>query len=163
PWTKTLDLRVTKNVHTAGGHWTVFADLRNLLDFTNTTDVYAETGTENNDLYRQNALSDEYASLQDEASLNGALLPGGTVDLRPGLRRACPTPRTVAVPDPGRADSVTPRNRGLEQRVARLELQRLERDAQVDQLQGQLDAARREVVRAMAKLQTLASRAEAAS
>jgi len=83
PWTKTLDLRVTKNVHTAGGHWTVFADLRNLLDFTNTTDVYAETGTENNDLYRQNALSDEYASLQDEASLNGALLPGGTVDLRP--------------------------------------------------------------------------------
>ena len=76
---------------------------------------------------------------------------------------ACPKPRTVAVPDPGRADSVTARNRDLEQRVARLELQRLERDAQVDQLQGQLDAARREVVRAMAKLQTLASRAEAAS
>src|SRR5438034_1624958 len=76
---------------------------------------------------------------------------------------ACPKPRTVAVPGPGRADSVTARNRDLEQRVARLELQRLERDAQVDQLQGQLDAARREVVRAMAKLQTLASRAEAAS
>ena len=87
----------------------------------------------------------------------------GSVVLLALVLVACPKPRTVAVPDPGRADSVAARNRDLEQRVARLELQRLERDAQVDQLQGQVDAARREVVRAMAKLQTLASRAEAAS
>jgi uncharacterized coiled-coil protein SlyX len=51
----------------------------------------------------------------------------------------------------------------LEQRVARLELQLLEKQAQVEDLQTRLDEARREVVRAMAKLQTLASRAEAAS
>jgi uncharacterized protein YgiM (DUF1202 family) len=39
----------------------------------------------------------------------------------------------------------------------------LERDAQLADLQSRLDDARQEVVRAMAKLQTLASRAEAAS
>ena len=51
----------------------------------------------------------------------------------------------------------------LEQRVATLQLQLLERAAQVEDLQRQLEAARQEVVRAMARLQTLASRAEAAS
>ena len=51
----------------------------------------------------------------------------------------------------------------LEQRVATLQLQLLERAAQVEDLQRQLEAARQEVVRGMARLQTLASRAEAAS
>jgi Tfp pilus assembly protein FimV len=50
-----------------------------------------------------------------------------------------------------------------DRRMARLELALLEKSAQVDELQAQLDAAREEVVRAMAKLQTMASRAEAAS
>jgi uncharacterized coiled-coil protein SlyX len=50
-----------------------------------------------------------------------------------------------------------------DRRIARLELTVLERNAQVEELQEQLDEAREEVVRAMAKLQTLASRAEAAS
>src|SRR5947208_15664658 len=60
-------------------------------------------------------------------------------------------------------ETVTVRDPQLEQRVARLELRLLERDAQIDELQARLDEARREVVRAMAKLQTLASRARAAS
>jgi uncharacterized coiled-coil protein SlyX len=51
----------------------------------------------------------------------------------------------------------------LERRVGRLELSLMERDAQVEELQSQLEDTRQEVVRAMAKLQTLASRAEAAS
>lgn len=51
----------------------------------------------------------------------------------------------------------------LERRVGRLELSLMEKDAQVEELQSQLEDARQEVVRAMAKLQTLASRAEAAS
>jgi hypothetical protein len=50
-----------------------------------------------------------------------------------------------------------------DRRIARLELTVLERNAQVEELQVRLDEAREEVVRAMAKLQTLASRAEAAS
>ena len=50
-----------------------------------------------------------------------------------------------------------------DRRIARLELALLERNAQAEELQVRLDEAREEVVRAMAKLQTLASRAEAAS
>jgi hypothetical protein len=50
-----------------------------------------------------------------------------------------------------------------DRRLARLELTVLEKNAQVEELQARLDQAREEVVRAMAKLQTLASRAEAAS
>jgi len=55
------------------------------------------------------------------------------------------------------------RDTQLEQRVSRLELRLLEKEAQVEELQARLDDARREVVRAMAKLQSLATRAEAAS
>lgn len=51
----------------------------------------------------------------------------------------------------------------LMRRVAELELQALEKHALIEDLQARLDEAHREVVRAMAKLQTLASRAEAAS
>lgn len=51
----------------------------------------------------------------------------------------------------------------LDRRIARLELALMEKEAQVDDLQARLDATRQEVVRAMAKLQTLATRAEAAS
>jgi uncharacterized coiled-coil protein SlyX len=50
-----------------------------------------------------------------------------------------------------------------DRRISRLELALLEKTAQVEELQARLDEAREEVVRAMAKLQTLASRAEAAS
>lgn len=48
-------------------------------------------------------------------------------------------------------------------RLARLEIQILERDARIRDLQESLDATRREVVRNLAKLQSQASRAEAAS
>jgi hypothetical protein len=54
-------------------------------------------------------------------------------------------------------------NPELEQRIARLQLELLERDALVDELRSEADAAHQEVVRTMAKLQTQASRAEAAS
>lgn len=60
-------------------------------------------------------------------------------------------------------ETVTVRDHDLEQRVSRLELQLLDRDAQIEDLQARLDAASREVVRSMAKVQTLATRAEAAS
>ena len=82
---------------------------------------------------------------------------------------ACAAGAPSATPAPGRlvvVDTVEVRagpDPELEQRVATVQLQLLERAAQVENLQRQLDAARREVVRAMARLQTLASRAEAAS
>jgi len=74
-----------------------------------------------------------------------------------------PVPDTASAPPRVVVETVTVRDHDLEQRVGRLELQLLDRDAQVEDLQARLDAASREVVRSMAKVQTLATRAEAAS
>jgi hypothetical protein len=60
-------------------------------------------------------------------------------------------------------ETVTVRDPDVDRRIARLELRLLERDAQLADLESRLEDARQEVVRAMAKLQTVASRAEAAS
>jgi hypothetical protein len=60
-------------------------------------------------------------------------------------------------------DTVTVRDPELDRRAARLELQLLARDAQIEDLQTRLEDTRAEVVRAMAKLQSVASRAQAAS
>jgi hypothetical protein len=60
-------------------------------------------------------------------------------------------------------ETVTVRDPENDRRISRLELRVMERDAQIADLQSRLDDARQEVVRAMAKLQTIASRAEAAS
>jgi uncharacterized coiled-coil protein SlyX len=75
---------------------------------------------------------------------------------------ACSPQRTAGTPAPASGTS-TRAPSDLEPRIARLELRLLERDAQIEELERLLDEARREVVRAMAKLQTLATRAEAAS
>ena len=78
------------------------------------------------------------------------------------LVAACaPKPETAPRPVPRARPGATPAD--LERRIARLELSLMEKEAQVDELQSQLDDTRQEVVRAMAKLQTLATRAEAAS
>src|SRR5207245_3603005 len=87
------------------------------------------------------------------------------------LLTACPHPHASNPPpvrtprDSARVSRqpVVVRDTALEQRAARLELKVLEQEAQVAELQSRLDDARREVVRAMAKLQSLATRAEAAS
>jgi hypothetical protein len=84
--------------------------------------------------------------------------PGSGPEPEPGTAGASDTvvvrtvTDTVVVPDPQ-----------TEQQLAQLQLQLLEKDAQIQRLQAQLDDATREVVRSMARLQTVASRAEAAS
>ena len=76
-----------------------------------------------------------------------------------------PVPVADSAKGPARVvtETVTVRDKDLEQRVSRLELTLLDRDAQVEDLQNRLEETRREVVRSMAKVQTLATRAEAAS
>ena len=85
------------------------------------------------------------------ASSGAAVAPGGPV-----------AADTVVLVDTVR---VQPRGATveLEERVARLQIQVLERDVQLAELQEQLDATRLELVRNMARFQTQATRAEAAS
>jgi uncharacterized coiled-coil protein SlyX len=61
------------------------------------------------------------------------------------------------------AETVTVRDVDLERRIARMELQLLERDARIEELTTALSDTREEVVRTMAKLRSATSRAEAAS
>ncbi|HSD75098.1 MAG TPA: SH3 domain-containing protein [Steroidobacteraceae bacterium] len=75
---------------------------------------------------------------------------------------APPAEQPVTTPTPEPQPTVT-RDPQLEQQLAHSELRLLEKEAQIEDLQAQLDDARQEVVRAMAKLQSLATRAEAAS
>lgn len=83
------------------------------------------------------------------------------------LSVACssPKPETAARPPARRVvrETVTVKDPELERRVAELELRLLEKESQVEELKTRLDDTRGEVVRTMAKLQTVASRAEAAS
>jgi hypothetical protein len=74
-------------------------------------------------------------------------------------------PASAPAPAPVRVvrETVTVRDHDLEQRATRQDLLLLDKDAQIEDLQAQLDETRREVLRSMAKVQTLASRAEAAS
>jgi uncharacterized coiled-coil protein SlyX len=79
-----------------------------------------------------------------------------------------PDPGTGPAPRPSRParaqrETVTVRDPEIAMRLSRLELRVMEKETQVEELQTRLDDARDEVVRTMAKLRTLASRAEAAS
>jgi uncharacterized coiled-coil protein SlyX len=78
---------------------------------------------------------------------------------------ACSSPKPEAGRPPRRGvrDTVSVKDSELERRIAELELRLLEKEAQVDELKTRLYDTRGEVVRTMAKLQTVASRAEAAS
>ena len=93
------------------------------------------------------------------------LLAGGC---SPRTRATEPAPAVTTSPVAAGApraavETVTVRDPEVDRRITRLELRLLERDAQLEDLQSRLADARQEVVRAMAKLQTLATRAEAAS
>lgn len=82
---------------------------------------------------------------------------------------AAETPAPVSTTAPGPVqtrtvrETVTVRDPEIERRLGRAELRVLEKEAQVAELESRLADARDEVVRTMAKLETLNSRAEAAS
>lgn len=73
---------------------------------------------------------------------------------------------TLRAPEPiviSRVDTLRVTDPLLEARAARLELELAEREGELDAMEARLAEARLEVVRTMAKLQTVATRAEAAS
>src|SRR5437868_5768161 len=86
------------------------------------------------------------------------LLAGAAITAACSPSKPAPPPAVKIV-----RDTVTVRDPELDKRAARLELQLLARDAQIEDLQSRLEDTRAEVVRAMAKLQSVASRAQAAS
>jgi hypothetical protein len=67
PWIKNVDLRVTRGFRVSGRDLTVFADFRNLFNWTNLTSIFAETGDVVNDVYKDIWLSPYVTALQNEA------------------------------------------------------------------------------------------------
>lgn len=96
------------------------------------------------------------------------------VALLPACSSKAPPPEAVPIeamdtlraPEPiviTRVDTLRVTDPALEARAARLELQLAEREGELEAVQARLAETRLEVVRTMAKLQTVATRAEAAS
>ncbi|HTH63524.1 MAG TPA: TonB-dependent receptor [Gemmatimonadales bacterium] len=83
PWTKSVDLRLRKEIAIEGSQLSLYAELRNALSIRNILGAYTENGAQSNTLYQTNVLSPEFASLRIEASQNGTLLSGNAIDLRP--------------------------------------------------------------------------------
>jgi hypothetical protein len=68
PWIKNIDLRVTRGFRVANRDLTLFADFRNLFNWTNLTAIYAETGDVVNVVNRTASLSPIITTLQSEAA-----------------------------------------------------------------------------------------------
>ncbi|MDP3911701.1 MAG: TonB-dependent receptor [Gemmatimonadales bacterium] len=88
PWTKNVDLRVNKGIRIGQLDMTLFADARNVFNFRNVVQLFAETGDIRNDEHRvqtigtsEGAGTAEFSSLWGEARLAGALEAGNSVDL----------------------------------------------------------------------------------
>ena len=93
-----------------------------------------------------------------------ALLMAACSSAPPAATAPAPSTEIALVePQPAPPPRSAPDPTAAERRIASLELQLLEKDAQVANLEEQLDETRREVVRSMERLKSVGSRAEAAS
>jgi len=92
PWIKDVDLRVTKGFRVMGKDLSVFADVRNLFNFTNLVNIFAETGDVVNAQYEANLVGPQITLLQSDAgslwlnnvplTINGVTKTYTGVDLR---------------------------------------------------------------------------------
>jgi hypothetical protein len=81
PWSKLVDLRLTKGLRFGGTDWTLFADIRNLLNIKNVIGAFAETGDLVNARHRNNVLSAEQANMLSEADEAGVLAADSSIDV----------------------------------------------------------------------------------
>ncbi len=84
PWIKNVDLRVTRGFRVGGTDLSVFADFRNLFNWTNLNSIFAATGDVVNQLYRDSAvikplldrLNTEASNVADTRTVNGVAVTG---------------------------------------------------------------------------------------
>jgi len=67
PWIKNVDLRLTKGLRVGGRDLSVFADFRNLFNFTNLNQIFAETGNIRNSVYQAKQIEPVMTTLQSDA------------------------------------------------------------------------------------------------
>ena len=84
PWIKNVDLRVTRGFRVGGTDLSVFADFRNLFNWTNLNSIFAATGDVVNQLYRDSAvikplldrLNTEASNVLETRTVNGTSVTG---------------------------------------------------------------------------------------
>jgi len=67
PWIKNVDLRITRGFRVANRDVNVFADLRNVFNFKNLTNIFAETGDVVNQVYQGILLGPQKSQLISDA------------------------------------------------------------------------------------------------
>jgi hypothetical protein len=75
PWERLFDLRITKGFRLGPTQWTAYADIRNLLNFTNKPEVFSETGDVVNDLHRELETASELTTMQLYAERSDLWVP----------------------------------------------------------------------------------------
>jgi hypothetical protein len=84
PWIKQFDLRLTKGLNLGGIDWTLFGDFRNLFNFRNVIQLFAETGDIVNEEHQIRAIQPEVDRLVAAAGsrlveVDDASAPGGVM------------------------------------------------------------------------------------
>jgi len=84
PWNKNLDVRINKGIRVGRTDITLYADLRNALNFRNIVRLFNETSDVVNALNRQTALSAEFSNMANEANGQPVSKLGadGSIDVR---------------------------------------------------------------------------------
>lgn len=82
PTLKLVDLRISKEINVAGTTITAFADIRNLFNTENVSQVFSQTGTTTNPLDHASNLFGDLQAYAAEAAANGVLQADSTIDLR---------------------------------------------------------------------------------
>ncbi len=97
PWIKNVDLRVMRGFRVAGNNLQVFADFRNLFNWTNLVQIFAGTGDVVNDKFRDeqviqpilDALRAEASNVLETRTVNGVAVEGYNLsDCGPGAYRS---------------------------------------------------------------------------
>ena len=78
PWTKYLDVRLNKGIRLGKLDWTLFADVRNLFNFKNVVQLFAETGDVVSTANREKQLDAETSTLVSEATANNCVSDVGS-------------------------------------------------------------------------------------
>jgi hypothetical protein len=81
PWTKLVDLKLTRGFHAGAAELVAFVDVRNLLNSRNVVRVFVQTGRTDNPILVNDIRSGDLDQFAVEASQNGVLAGDGTINL----------------------------------------------------------------------------------
>jgi hypothetical protein len=73
PWFKNVDLRITKGVQIRRSQWTLFAEAKNVLNWTNVMNLFTEVGSVLYPKYQAKYVGEQVSLLASEANAAGIL------------------------------------------------------------------------------------------